>query len=108
MTADVLMVPADTAALIDYQNDSVVSRILLKKATGSVTVFAFAEGEGLSEHSTPHDALVLILDGRAEITIGGEQHLTEAGQALLLPADIPHALHAPGPFKMLLIMIRSA
>ena len=108
MTADVLVVPADAAELIDYQNDSVVSRILLKKATGSVTLFAFAEDQGLSEHSTPHDALVLILDGRAEITVGGKQHLTKAGQALLLPADIPHALHAPEPFKMLLIMIRSA
>lgn len=108
MTADGLRVPTQLSELIDYQADSVVSRVVLKTATGNVTVFAFDEGEGLSEHSTPHDALVVILDGTAQITVGGELHVTQAGQALLLPADIPHALHAPQPFKMLLIMIRGA
>ena len=85
MTGETLNTPVGTAELIDYQPNSVVSRILLKKATGNVTVFAFDEGEGLSEHSTPHDALVLVIDGTAEITIGGEPHVTRAGQAILLP-----------------------
>jgi quercetin dioxygenase-like cupin family protein len=99
MTADGLSVPTQLSELIDYQADSVVSRVVLKNATGNVTVFAFDEGEGLSEHTTPHDALVVILDGTARITVGGESHVAQAGQALLLPADIPHALHAPQPFS---------
>ena len=83
-----------------------VSREVLKKKTGTVTLFAFGEGQGLSEHSTPHDALVQILDGTVEITIGGTPHQVSQGEALLLPANIPHALSAVTSFKMLLIMIR--
>lgn len=101
-----LSTPRPMGELLDYQAGSVVSRTLLKKATGTVTLFAFDEGEGLSEHSTPHDALVEVLDGTAEITIGGELHRVTAGGGLLLPAGIPHALTAVTPFKMLLIMIR--
>jgi len=84
----------------------VVSREILKKKTGTVTLFAFAEGQGLSEHSTPHDALVQVLGGTVEIKIGGTPHMVNGGEGLLLPANIPHALLAVTPFKMLLIMIR--
>jgi quercetin dioxygenase-like cupin family protein len=92
--------------LLAYQEGSVVSRTLVKKSTGTLTLFAFDKGEGLSEHSTPHDAVVYIVDGAASITVGGKENRVEAGQALLLPANIPHALTAPVPFKMLLVMIR--
>ncbi|NNM04432.1 MAG: cupin domain-containing protein, partial [Gemmatimonadetes bacterium] len=79
---------------------------LIKKPTGTLTLFAFDKGEGLSEHSTPHDAVVEVLDGTVEITIGGEPFEVSAGQGLLLPASVPHALTAVTAFKMLLIMIR--
>ncbi len=92
--------------LLAYQEGSVVSRTLVKKSTGTLTLFAFDKGEGLSEHSTPHDAVVYIVDGSAAVTVGGKVHTVEVGQALLLPANIPHALTAPVPFKMLLVMIR--
>jgi len=98
--------PVKLDGLLQYQEGSVVSRVLLKKPTGNITVFAFDEGEGLSEHTTPHDAVVEILDGVAEITIGGETHQVQKGEGLLLPAGIPHALRAKTPFKMLLTMIR--
>ena len=98
--------PANLMALLDYQEGAVVSRTLLKKATGTLTLFAFDKGEGLSEHSTPHDAVVQILDGTVEITIGGFPHRVSAGEGLLLPATIPHALTAVTAFKMLLTMIR--
>ena len=100
--------PQRVSGLLDYQKGSVVSRTLIKKATGTLTLFAFDQGEGLSEHSTPHDAVVEVLDGTVEITIGGLPHQVSAGEALLLPASIPHALSAVTPFKMLLIMIREA
>lgn len=98
--------PVPLHDLLAYQEGSVVSRTLVKKATGTLTLFAFDKGEGLSEHSTPHDAVVYIVDGEAAITVGGKENRVEAGQALLLPANIPHALTAPAPFKMLLVMIR--
>jgi quercetin dioxygenase-like cupin family protein len=98
--------PSNVAGLLDYQAGSVVSRTLMKKPTGTLTLFAFDKGEGLSEHSTPHDAVVEVLDGTVEITIGGVPHEVSAGEGLLLPAGIPHALSALTPFKMLLIMIR--
>jgi len=101
-----LSVPQNVPGLLDYQEGSVVSRTLIKKPTGTLTLFAFDQGEGLSEHSTPHDAVVEILDGTVEITIGGVPHRVSAGEGLLLPAGIPHALSAITPFKMLLIMIR--
>jgi quercetin dioxygenase-like cupin family protein len=98
--------PRDVASLLDYQDGSVVSRTLITKATGTLTLFAFDEGEGLSEHSTPHDAMVQVLDGTVEISIGGEPHRVAEGEGLLLPANIPHALKAVSRFKMLLTMIR--
>lgn len=101
-----LSLPANVASLLDYQEGSVVSRTLVKKATGTLTLFAFDEGEGLSEHSTPHDAVVEVLDGMVEITIGGTPHRVSAGEGLLLPASVPHALWAVTRFKMLLTMIR--
>jgi quercetin dioxygenase-like cupin family protein len=105
-TPNPLATPRKLGELLDYQEGSVVSRTLVKKTTGTITLFAFDQGEGLSEHSTPHDAVVEVLDGTVEIKIGGEPHRVNAGEGLLLPASIPHALSAITPFKMLLTMIR--
>lgn len=93
--------------LLEYQQSSVVSRVLLKKKNGNITLFAFDKGEGLSEHTAPFDAFVQIIDGEAEVTISGKQYLTGAGEALILPAGQPHALKAITAFKMLLVMIKS-
>ena len=93
--------------LINYQQGSVVSRTIIDKKTGTITLFAFDEGQGLSEHTTPFDALVIILDGNAEVTIAGKPHDVNEGEMLIMPANKPHALKAIKKFKMLLIMIRS-
>ncbi|MDP2897254.1 MAG: cupin domain-containing protein [bacterium] len=93
--------------MVDYQSGSVVSREIIKKKTGTVTLFAFDEGQGLSEHTAPFDALVYILDGEAEITISGKPHRLKAGEMIIMPANEPHALHAVKRYKMLLVMIRS-
>lgn len=95
------------ADLIDYQDGAVVSNEIIKKDTGTITIFAFDQGEGLSEHTAPFDAMVQIIDGEAEITIGGEKNLLKAGEMIIMPADIPHALHAVKRYKMILTMIRS-
>lgn len=95
------------STLVTYQTGAVVSRTLVKKATGTVTAFAFDAGEGLSEHTTPFDALVLNLEGEADISISGKIIRVSAGQLLELPANQPHAIKAVTPFKMLLIMIRA-
>ncbi len=94
-------------SLIDYQKNAVVSKQILNKKTGTLTVFAFDKGEGLSEHTAPYDASVFILKGRAVILIAGKPHALNAGEMIILPAQIPHAVKAPERFKMLLIMIRS-
>lgn len=94
-------------ALVSYQTGAVVSRQLVKKPAGNVTLFAFAAGEGLSEHTAPFDALVVVTDGAAEITIDGAPYTVRAGESLLMPAHRPHALKAVEPFKMMLIMIRA-
>jgi quercetin dioxygenase-like cupin family protein len=94
------------ADLVDYADGSVVSRTLAKTKGGTVTLFAFDAGQGLSEHSAPFDALVQVLDGRVELIIGGEAVMAEAGESVLMPADIPHAVKAPEKFKMLLVMVR--
>jgi quercetin dioxygenase-like cupin family protein len=83
-----------------------VSKTLIKKEIGNITLFAFDQGQGLSEHTAPFDAVVHILDGKAEITIGGQPQTVTAGEMLIMPANISHALHAVEPFKMLLVMIR--
>ncbi len=93
--------------LIAYQDGAVVSREIVSKPTGSVTLFAFDAGQGLSEHTAPFDALVHILDGEAEVTISGTPHHLTAGEMIVMPANDPHALRALTPFKMLLVMIRS-
>jgi quercetin dioxygenase-like cupin family protein len=95
------------ADLVEYQEGSVVSREVMKKQTGTVTLFAFDEGQGLSEHTAPFDAAVHVLEGTAEVTISGEAHTVGAGELLVMPAGEPHSLKAPSKFKMLLIMIRS-
>ncbi|MBD3184984.1 cupin domain-containing protein [Candidatus Poribacteria bacterium] len=95
------------SSLIDYQEGSVVSRTIIKKDTGTVTLFAFDEGQGLSEHKTPYDALVHVLDGEVEITISGEPYNLKTGDMIIMPADEPHGLQATGKFKMVLTMIKS-
>lgn len=93
--------------LIAYQQGSVVSRTIIKKKVGTVTLFAFDKGEGLSEHTAPFDALIQVVDGTALITIDGNESLVKAGELILLPAGLPHAVHAESKFKMVLTMIRS-
>jgi quercetin dioxygenase-like cupin family protein len=93
--------------LIEYQVGSVVSRTIIDKKAGTVTLFAFDEGQGLSEHTAPYDALVYILDGEADITISGKPVRLKKGELTIMPADEPHALTAVTKFKMLLTMIRS-
>jgi len=95
------------ADLVEWQKDSVVSRTLIKRDKGTVTLFAFDKDNALSEHTAPFDALVHILDGEAEITIAGEPYTVKAGEAIILPAGRPHAVKARTAFKMLLTMIRS-
>ena len=92
---------------IQYMGDSVVSKTLIKKETGTITLFAFDAGQGISEHTTPFDAMVEIIDGEAEIVIGGNPIMVQKGQIIIMPADIPHALNAKQQFKMMLSMIRS-
>jgi quercetin dioxygenase-like cupin family protein len=93
-------------SLVSPQEGSVVSRELLKTPGGTVTVFSFATGQGLSTHSAPFDALVTVLEGQGHFTVGGDELEVAAGQSLLMPADIPHALKANQPFKMLLVMVK--
>jgi quercetin dioxygenase-like cupin family protein len=94
------------ADLLNYQEGAVVSRTIIDKPAGTVTLFAFDEGQGLSEHTAPFDALVYVLDGEAAITVSGEESTVGAGEMLIMPADQPHALRAVARFKMLLVMVR--
>jgi len=93
--------------LLKYQSDAVVSQEIVKKDTGTVNLFAFDKGQGLSEHTAPFDALVYIVDGRAEVKISGRATLVKKGEIIIMPANKPHALRAVQKFKMLLIMIRA-
>ena len=95
------------ADLVDYQVNAVVSREIINKNTGTVTLFAFDKGQGLSEHTAPFDALVHLLDGEADITISGKTLRLKEGEMVIMPANQPHALKAVGKFKMMLTMIRS-
>jgi len=98
--------PVELANLVAYQDGGVVSRTLVKKNGGTVTVFAFDQGQALSEHTAPFDAIVQVLDGDVELVIGGRKVPAKAGQTVLMPAGIPHAVNATTKFKMLLIMVR--
>jgi quercetin dioxygenase-like cupin family protein len=93
--------------LLQYQNGSIVSRVLLKNKGGTVTLFAFDEGEGLSEHTAPFEALVFVIDGEAEVEIAGQAYRVGSGETITLPADIPHAVRAATRFKMMLTMLRA-
>lgn len=93
--------------LVNYQEESVVSRVILKRDKGNVTLFAFAQGQGLSEHTSPFDALVQAIEGDAEVTVAGKPIALKPGQVVLLPAEKPHAVKAITRFKMVLTMIRS-
>jgi quercetin dioxygenase-like cupin family protein len=107
--SDPIARPTRLADLVAYQPDSVVSRVLLRNQGGVMTLFAFAEGQGLAEHSTPHDATVQVLEGSVRITVGGDDDLeVAAGEIVRLPASLPHTLHGGAPFKMLLTMLRTA
>ena len=92
--------------MLQYQEDSIVSRMLMKNPAGSVTLFAFDKDEGLSEHTAPFDALVIGVEGEAEVRIGGVGYTVGAGDSVLMPANVPHAISPRGRFKMLLTMIR--
>lgn len=98
--------PFPLADHITYADGSVISKTLMDKGVGSITLFSFDAGQGLSEHTSPFDAVVHILDGEAQITIGGETRKVVAGEMIIMPAGIPHSLHAAVRFKMNLIMIR--
>lgn len=110
MSDQVSVKTAEVKQLIDllqYQAGSIVSHVLLKNKGGTITVFAFGEGEGLSEHTAPFDALVVVLDGETDIDIAGESFRLHEGETITLPANRPHALKAVSNFKMLLIMLRA-
>lgn len=92
--------------LVAYQDGSIASRMIINKKAGNITIFSFDEGEGLSEHTAPFDAVVTILDGECEIWVSGEAHLLKEGDTIIFPANAPHALSAVTPFKMILIMIK--
>ncbi len=97
----------ELVGLVDYQEGSVVSRTIVTRETGTVTLFAFDKGQGLSEHTTPYDALIHVLDGEVEVTISGNSSSVKTGEIIIMPANEPHALKAVDRFKMLLIMIKS-
>jgi len=92
--------------MLQYQEQAVVSRMLVKNPAGNVTLFAFEGNEGLSEHTAPYDALIVGVEGRAEVLLDGVRHVVGEGDSLLMPANVPHAIHPVGGFKMLLVMIR--
>jgi len=107
MSNEIKAKPIKIENLIDYQENSVVSREIIRKETGTVTIFAFDMGEGLSEHTAPFDAMVQIVDGTAEINISGKKNVVKKGELIIMPGNIPHSLNAVKKFKMILTMIRS-
>ena len=98
--------PQSLAGLVDYQPESVVSRVVLRNEGGTLTVFAFAAGQGLSEHSNPNDATILVLEGRVHASVGSHEHTLVEGDSLYLPPSVPHALFPGEPFKMLLTLLK--
>ena len=107
MSEELKSKPFNIENLIDYQENSVVSREIIRKETGTVTIFAFDRGEGLSEHTAPFDAMVQVVDGTAEIIISGDKNFVKSGEMIIMPGNVPHALNAVERFKMVLTMIRS-
>jgi quercetin dioxygenase-like cupin family protein len=97
----------DLNGLVSYQDGSVVSRTLIDRKVGTITLFSFGAGQGLSEHTVPYDAFVQVVDGVAEVTIDGKPHQVSAGEFIIMPANIPHSLKAVEKFKMMLVMIRA-
>lgn len=95
------------ADLVEYAGDSIVSKTILDKAVGTITLFAFDKGQNLSEHTAPYDAVVQVIDGRGKITIAGKEIIVSAGEIIIMPANVPHAVAAEEKFKMLLTMIRA-
>lgn len=100
--------PSKPASMIEWQRGAVVSRTIVRQPSGNITLFAFDEGEGLAEHVTPHDAMLLGLAGDAEVTVGPDRHRLQEGEALHLPASVPHGIRALSPFKMMLVMLKKA
>ncbi len=94
------------AELVEYRSGTVASRMIVNNPAGSITIFSFDEGEGLSEHTAPYDAVVTILDGETEVWVDGVTHQMTTGETIIFPANVPHALSAVTPFKMSLVMIR--
>ena len=92
---------------VNYSDNGIVSKTVLKKETGNISLFAFDRGEALSEHTAPFDALIQVVDGKSEIIIGGKSFILDAGQSIIMPANIPHAVRAVEKFKMVLTMIKS-
>ena len=106
-TKHITAIALKLSGLVDYQNGAVVSRTIVDKETGTVTLFSFDAGQGLSEHTAPFDALVYICDGEAEVTISGKALYLAEGDMVIMPANEPHALRATKKFKMMLVMIKS-
>ncbi len=105
--ADIFGEAGELSSLVDYQDGAVVSKEIIRKDKGTVSLFAFGQGQGLSQHSAPFDALVYIIDGQAQVNIAGKEHSLAAGKAIIMPANQPHALKAVKRFKMLLVMIKA-
>lgn len=105
--SDVSVKAFSLAGMVEYSEDSIVSRTLADKEAGTITLFAFDKGQRLSEHTAPYDAVVQVLDGRGLFTVGGQEIPVSNGQFLIMPAHVPHSVHAADQFKMLLTMIRS-
>ena len=97
----------EMSGLVSYHSGSVISRTLVDRKVGTITLFSFDAGQGLSEHTVPFDAFVQIVDGSAEVTIDGKKHLVSAGEFIIMPANIPHSMKAVEKFKMMLVMIRA-
>ena len=93
--------------LVEYADDSIVSKTIVDKPAGTITLFAFDKGQGLSEHTAPYDAVVQVLDGQARLTIGEDEKRVSAGEIIIIPGNVPHAVYADQRFKMLLTMIRA-
>lgn len=106
MSLELFLNPQELKKAIEVQKGSIVSKALIQKKEGSLSLFAFDEGQALSEHTSPYDAFIYIIEGEAEIKVGGRESKVIEGQAIALPKDIPHSVKAKKPFKMLLIMIK--